>query len=174
MPTMLRVSTAIAMPSEAVPPPTAVRHAKVRRLLIPVKSAKDAGHAVAYAIRRRAEGLGVAVCLLHVEESPTQWQALSANAEARAVKRRRADHVFAPAMRMLEGLDIEFAAYVRSGPIVFTILDAAEELACDEIVVAEPGKGVFGLLSRRVVPVLMARQRSARLVAVTNAGVAVA
>lgn len=161
------------MSLEAMSAPFAARHAKARRLLIPVKNAKASSRAVNYAIRRRAEGLDVAVCLLHVEESPTQWQALLGNAEAQAGKRRRADHIFAPAMRMLDGLDIEFAAYVRSGPIVFAILDAAEELACDEIVVPASGKGVFSLLSRRVVPVLIARQRSARLVEVTANGVAV-
>jgi nucleotide-binding universal stress UspA family protein len=167
------MSTAVAMPLEAMPAPPAAHRAKARRLLIPVKDAKASNRAVTYAIRRRAEGLDVAVCLLHVEESPTQWQALLGDVNARAARRRQADRVFAPAMRMLEGLDIEFAAYVRSGPVVFTILDAAEELACDEIVVPAPGRGLFSLLSRRVVPVLMARQRSARLVSVTNSGVAV-
>lgn len=167
------MSSAVAMSLKVVSAPVANRHAKARRLLIPVKKAKDAGRAVTYAIRRRAEGLDVAVCLLHVEESPTQWQVLLGNAEVQTVKRRRADHIFAPAMRMLDGLDIEFAAYVRSGPIVFTILDAAEELACDEIVVPAHGRGLLRWLSRRVVPVLAARQRSARLVEVTNNGVAV-
>ncbi len=110
-----------------------VHHAPAtRRLLIPVKNADDAGRAVAYAIRRRAEGAGVTVCLLHVEESPSQWQALLGGHGIHAEKRRRSHDMFAGAIRMLEGLDIEFAAYLRSGPVVFAILDAAEELDCDD------------------------------------------
>ena len=145
----------------------------MRRLLIPVKNAKSAAGAVMYAIRRRAEARDVAVCLLHVEESPTQWQALLGGTGIHGARRSRADAVFGPARRMLDGLDIEFAAYVRSGPVVFTILDAAEELECDEIVVPAPNSGLSHLLSRHVVTVLTARQRSARLVAVTNSAIVV-
>jgi nucleotide-binding universal stress UspA family protein len=145
-----------------------------RRLLIPVKNADDAARAVGYAIRRRAEGTGVTACLLHVEESLSQWQALIGGHGAHAEKRRRSHDVFAGAMRMLEGLDIEFAAYLRSGPVVFAILDAAEELDCDEIVVPAPGEGLFRLLSRDIVTTLLARQRAVPVVAVTKRGVAVA
>ncbi len=81
------------------------------------------------------------------------------------------DQVFSAAVRMMEGLDIEFAAYVRSGPIVFTILDAAEELACDEIVVPAQDNVWLRLLSRQVVTILMARQRSASLLAVGRNGI---
>jgi hypothetical protein len=66
----------------------------------------------------------------------------------------RNDAVFGPVRQLLDGLDIEFAAYVRTGPVVFTILDAAEELECDEIVVPAPGSGLSHLLSRHVVTVL--------------------
>ena len=160
------LATSVAVPSVRRHP------VRMRRLLIPVKRPKEAGRAVSYAIRRRAEGCGVAVCLLHVEEAPSQWQALVGGGMPDG-RRRQASDVFGVAMRMLEGLDIEFAAYVRSGPIVFAILDAAEELACDEIVVPAKGSGLFSLLSRRVVPVLKSRQRSARLVTVSNCGEAV-
>jgi hypothetical protein len=89
----------------------------------------------------------------------------------RATPRNKA--VFGPVLQLLDGLDIEFAAYVRTGPVVFSILDAAEELECDEIVVPAPGSALSHLLSRHVVTILTARQRSARLVAVTKSGIAV-
>lgn len=146
---------------------------RTRRLLIPVKSARSAVSAVTYAIRLRAEACQVTVCLLHVEESPTQWEALLGGASILGARRARADAVFGPALRLLDGLDIEFAAYVRPGPVVFTILDVAEELQCDEIVVPAPNSSLARLLSRHVVTVLMARQRVARLVAVTKSGIAV-
>ena len=145
----------------------------MRRLLIPVKNAKSAVSAVMYAIRLRAEARDVAVCLLHVEESPTNWQELLGVTRIHGARRSRTHAVFGPVLKLLDGLDIEFAAYVRSGPVVFTILDAAEELECDEIVVPAPGSALSHLLSRHVVTILTARQRSARLVAVTKSGIAV-
>ncbi len=113
----------------------------------------------------------MSVCLLHVDESPTRWQVSIGGAKASNEKRRRTVQVFSAAVRMMEGLDIEFAAYVRSGPIVFSILDAAEELACDEIVVPAQDNVLLRLLSRQVVTILMARQRSARLLAVGRNGI---
>jgi hypothetical protein len=74
---------------------------------------------------------------------------------------------------LLDGLDIEYAAYVRSGPVVFTILDVAEELDCDEIVVPAPASALSQLWSRHVITLLAANQRSARLVTVTKSGTAV-
>lgn len=145
-----------------------------RRLLIPVKDSDSAVRAIGYAIRRRAAGQPVTVCLLHIEESPTQWDMLLRGHGAHAERRRRSEDVFAGARRMLDGLDIEFAAYLRSGPVVFSILDAAEELDCDEIVVPAPGEGLFRLLSRDIVTTLLARQRSVPVVAVTKRGIAVA
>lgn len=73
-------------------------------------------------------------------------------------------------MHMLEGLDIEVSAYVRYGPLVFSILDAAEELDCDEIVVPAPHKGPFRILSHDVVANLLAQQRSVHVVAVSKNG----
>lgn len=138
------------------------------RLLIPVKDGDDAVHAIAYAIRRRAEGGRVAVCLLHVEE------AVSADTQKphrpRVLGRGQRRDVFCDAMRMLAGLDIEFSAYVRPGPLVFTILDAAEELDCGEIVLPEPPKGWLRFLSRNVVTTLLSRQRSVRVVTVCKDG----
>jgi hypothetical protein len=150
----------------------ATHPSRKRRLLIPVKDPKRAISAVMYAIRLRAEARNVAVCLLHVEESPTQWQALLGGARMPGERRCRTDAVFGPALHLLDGLDIEFAAYVRSGPVVFTILDVAEELDCDEIVVPAPGSALSYLWSRHVVTVLAASQRSARLVTVTKSGTA--
>jgi hypothetical protein len=146
---------------------------RMRRLLIPVKDAKSAVSSVMYAIRLRAEALSVAVCLLHVEESPARWQELLGGTRIHGARRLRNKAVFGPALQLLDGLDIEFAAYVRTGPVVFSILDAAEELECDEIVVPAPGSALSHLLSRHVVTILAARQRAARLVAVTKSGIAV-
>lgn len=146
---------------------------RIRRLLIPVKGPKRALSAVTYAIRLRAGAREVSVCLLHVEESTSQWPVLLGGTRIIGARRLRTDSVFGPALHLLDGLDIEFAAYVRSGPVVFTILDVAEELDCDEIVVPAPGSALSHLWSRHVVTLLAANQRAARLVTVTKSGTAV-
>lgn len=143
------------------------------RLLVPVKNGSDARRAITYAIRRRAEGCGVSVCLLHVEE-----QAESKNGEkfwswknplGKTLHRK----IFTPAMGMLSGLDIEVAAYVRYGAVVFTILDTAEELDCHEIVIPAPHAGVLRWLSRNVVTALLTRQRSVQVVLARQDGTAI-
>lgn len=139
-------------------------------LLIPIKRARNSERAVMYAIRRRAEGHAIAVCLLHVEEPPARWQTMIGRTRTDKKRHQRTNQVFSVAVRMMRGLDIEFAAYVKSGPIIFTILDAAEELACDEIVVPAPGNFFLRLLSRQVVTILTARQRCARLLPVGKHG----
>lgn len=140
-----------------------------QRLLIPVKSGADAGPAIAYAIRRRAEGVRVSVYLLHVEDTGEVGEAgVSWNTTLSMMRRR--DQVFSAALRQLSGLDIEVSAYIRKGLVVFTILDAAEELDCQEIVIPVPPSGVLRWLSRNVVADLLASQRTIRVVAVRKDG----
>ncbi len=144
-----------------------------QRLLIPVKKGSDARRAISYAIRRRAEGCDVSVCLLHVEEQFDEkgmrnfwlWQS--------PLGKTRQRKIFTTAMGMLSGVDIEVAAYVRYGAVVFTILDAAEELDCHEIVIPAPPAGVLRWLSRNVVTALLTRQRSVQVVLARQDGTAI-
>lgn len=144
-----------------------------QRFLIPVKKGSDARRAISYAIRRRAEGCDVSVCLLHVEEQfdgkSTKdfwlWQS--------PLGKTRQRKIFTTAMEMLSGLDIEVAAYVRYGAVVFTILDAAEELDCHEIVIPAPPAGMLRWLSRNVVTALLTRQRSVQVVLARQDGTAI-
>lgn len=139
---------------------TGIRH----RLLIPVKYGKDARQSIAYAIRCRAEGQDVSVCLLHVEESLSgasverfwSWQS--------PFGKTRQRKMFTTVMGFLSGPDIEVAAYVRQGAVVFSILDAAEELDCHEIVIPAPASGVLRWLSGHVVTALLTRQRSVQVI----------
>lgn len=139
----------------------------MRRLLIPVNGTRSAQAPIAYAIRCREAGEAVEVCLLHVEEGATQWQALMGLA-GRSEMQRRTMRMFSELLRLLEGRDLDFAAYVRSGAVVFTILDAAEELACHEIVVPAPRSWLGRFLSRDIVAALEARQRGIPVVTVAD------
>lgn len=140
-----------------------------RRLLIPVKNAEGAIGAISYAIRRRAEGFVIRVFLLHVKETFPAWLPMAGDSLP-ASKSGESKGVFTELMQMLEGLDIEVSVYVRYGPLVFSILDAAEELDCDEIVVPAPHKGPFRILSHNVVANLLAQRRSVHVVAVSKHG----
>lgn len=149
----------------------------LQKLLIPVKNGEDARQAVAYAIRRRAAGVQVAVCLLHVEESEsgpaygaaTAWHEL--RGQTRHTRNTR-ERPFDAALRLLFGLDIDVAAYIRKGAVAFSILDAAEELDCQEIVMPAPHGWFypFRWWSRNMVDTLRARQRTVRVIAVNRDG----
>ena len=142
---------------------TAYRHAQ--RLLIPIKRAGECRQAIGYAVSRCADERRVEVALLHIENAERNTQAPA---------RQRTGALFARATRMLEQRDIEFAVYVRSGPVVFSILDAAEELDCSEIVVPAPAWPLARLWSRRVVDALLAGQRSIPVITVNKRGIRLA
>ena len=128
------------------------------RLLVPVKGPGGASPAIGYAISRSVSEGHVEVALLHVEAVPTPGQPGTGA-------------LFARAKRMLERRDIDCCAYVRSGPVAFSILDAAEELDCSEIVVPAPARPLARLWSQRVVDALLAGQRSIPVVTVNQRGV---
>lgn len=145
------------------------------RLLIPVKHGDDARQAVGYALQQRATGLKISVCLLHVEESvntaAAEFSWPVAGTQSRSGGRQtHLGRLFDKAMQLFVGLEIEVAAYIRKGPVAFAILDAAEELDCQEIVLPAPPTGFLRWLSRNVVATLLARQRSIRVLAISRDG----
>lgn len=143
----------------------------MQRLLVPIKKPGDASQSIAYAIRRRAEGVRVQVAMLHVEALVAPSSIRGDGQYIHARTRPSTGDVFFAGVRMLEGLDIEFSTYIRSGPVVFSILDAAEQLDCSEIVVPVPGGLRLRLLSRNTVTNLLAWQRSIPVVAVNKRGI---
>jgi hypothetical protein len=78
--------------------------------------------------------------------------------------------VFAESQRILESLGIEYTTHLTSGPLVFSILDAAEQLACSEIVVPTPGRLHMRFLSRNIVSTLLTWQRAIPVIAVNQRG----
>jgi len=144
-----------AMPMKVLVP-VGCQH--TQRLLVPVKGPGGASQAIGYAISRSLGGCHVEVALLHVETAP-------------APKQQGTGALFVHARRMLERSDIDCSAYVRSGPVVFSILDAAEELDCSEIVVPAPARPLARLWSHRVADALLAGQRSIPVVTVNRRGI---
>lgn len=140
------------------------------RLLIPIGRDLRAGGAIQYALRRNAMGKPVEVCLLHVKESPGHWELLFNHGRGEAHFEKRAADAMTKAALPLVQQRIPYAAYLRSGAVVFSILDAAEELDCREIVVPMPHTGLRRLFSREVVKTLLARQIFATVITVTLDG----
>ena len=110
----------------------------------------------------------VEVCLLHVLEPVGLLQGLLHAASAQVtLQRQRAEAVLALAAQPLQAAGIPYAAYLRSGSIVSSLLDAAEELDCQEIVVPRSRRRFF---SRDVVRLLQSRRRRVPVVVVGASG----
>ena len=143
----------------------------VQRLLIPLKRQDDANPSIAYAIRRRAEGSPVVIALLHVEALVAPWPITGIGQYVRTQRKPRTGNVFSESLRMLKDLDIEYSTHLIPGPVVFSILDTAEQLACSEIVVPAPGRLHLRCLSENVATTLVAWQRSIPVVMVNKRGI---
>ena len=75
----------------------------------------------------------------------------------------------------LLGQPMGLAVEMRDGVqrhIVFSILDTAEELECDEIVMPLPHTGLLSLLSRDIVTAVRRRQRGVQVTTVERNGIA--
>lgn len=142
------------------------------RLLVPINANDDSRWGIAYALRLHAAGTAIEVCLLHVGEPVTQWEVLRFRTqdEISRFQSERAETFLEEARQPLAAQDISCRSYFRSGEVVFTILDAAEELACDEIVMPAPLEGLLGLLSKGIVAEIRERNRGSRIVLVDRTG----
>ncbi|OHC70268.1 MAG: hypothetical protein A3H93_16250 [Rhodocyclales bacterium RIFCSPLOWO2_02_FULL_63_24] len=146
------------------------RAAGTERLLIPVgRNGRSAG-SIQYAICRSQAGERVEACLLHVEEPVAQWELPETAVRPEASLRKQIEYLLSQVTRPLSEHGIPYAAYMRSGDVVFSILDAAEELECQQIVVPLPRPGWRRLFSHDVVVSLYARQRDIPVVAVADDG----
>lgn len=162
------MDTLSTIPPTSPPSPDAGQ--RTQRLLIPIKGLDDAGPAIAYASRRRADGVPVRIALLHVEALVAPWPIRGEGQYVRMHRRPRIGHVFTESQRILESLDIEYTTHLTSGPLVFSILDAAEQLACSEIVVPTPGRLHMRFLSRNIVSTLLTWQRAVPVITVNQRG----
>lgn len=148
----------------AAPPP-------VLRLLIPICGRKRRYWAATYAMKLLQAGRKVEACLLHVLEPNGLLQAIwHPGSEQPAIQRQRAETILALGAKALQQAGIPYAAYLRSGPVVTSIIDAAEELDCREIVIPRERRRFF---SRNISFLLESRQRGVPVVWVDAAGLPV-
>lgn len=143
-----------------------------KRLLVPINADEDSRWGAAYAMRCHKAGEELEVCFLNVGEIITQWQVLRVRtqAEIASFQAGRAEAFIEEASRPLLDAGIECRGFFKRGDIVFSILDTAEELQCDEIVLPLPQAGWSALLSRGLVGAIARGRRSVAVVMVDQSG----
>lgn len=147
-------------------------NAKPLRLLVPINANQDSRWGVEYALRCHRQGLAVEVVLLNVGEPITQWEVLRfrTQREIEQFQSERAQAFIEEASQSLAANGIAFRGLFKQGKRVFSILDTAEELDCDEIVMPVSTTWLASLFSCGVVNTVIRQQRSVPVVVVNGLG----
>lgn len=144
------------------------------RLLLPITANEDSRWGVTHALHLHDEGRDVEVCFLNVGEVITQWQVLQFRTQVEIAKfqAERAEAFIEEASQPLAEKHILYRGIFKQGDIVFSILDTAEELECDEIVMPLPHTGLLSVFSRDIVAAVKRQQRDVPVVAINCNGIA--
>lgn len=106
------------------------------RLLVPVKRLSDLEVALTYVAQLPGDP-PVRVFLLHVTPAAPCGKLLDAQAQqSMAAEECGASALLAQAARHCDAHALQHSSYILSGDVAFSILDAAELLGCDGIVMA--------------------------------------
>lgn len=145
---------------------------KPLRLLVPINANASSRWGVRYAVQRRLEGSAVEVVLLNVGEIVTQWQVLRfrTQQEVAQFQSERAQAFIDDAGALLAAENIPYRGLFKQGDIVFSILDAAEELDCDEIALPAPQPGLANLFARDIVAEVRRHQSDIPVIVVDSDG----
>ena len=146
--------------------------ARPLRLLVPINANQASRWGVQYALRRQREGVAVEVVLLNVGEPITQWEVLRfrTQQEIEQFQSERAQAFIEEASQALAENNIAYRGVFKQGKLAFSILDTAEELACDEIVLPLPKAWLSALFSNDVVSTVVDQQRGIPVVLVDSHG----
>ena len=147
-------------------------NAKPLRLLVPINANQDSRWGLHYALRRRREGAQLEVVLLNVGEPITQWEVLRfrTEQEIERFQSERAQAFIDEASELLAANAIAWRGIFKQGKLVFSILDTAEELECDEIVMPVSKTWLASLFSGDVVSTVQHQQRGVPVVQVNEHG----
>lgn len=110
------------------------------RLLVPIDATERSRWGIKYALGCKDSGRAVAVSLLVVTEPVTSWQVLRfmTQEQVRRFQAARGRDLLEDAVRPLNQAGIPVQSTHCEGDIAFEILDFAEQLQCDEIVLPVP------------------------------------
>lgn len=112
----------------------------VLALLIPIKCAGDVVYGARYARRLAEWGIRVKVNLLHVTQTIQDVPLSSARRQDPQLEAQAEAMMHEAGLYLLRS-QIDFATFIFSGELVFSILDTAELLDCQEIVLPEAKSG---------------------------------
>ena len=145
---------------------------KPLRLLVPINANANSRWGARYALQRHLEGTAVEVVLLNVGEIVTQWQVLRfrTQQEVAQFQSERAQAFIDEASALLAAENIPCRGLFKQGDVVFSILDAAEELDCDEIAMPVPQPGLANLFARDIVAEVRRHQGEIPVVMVDSEG----
>lgn len=153
--------------------PTEVARAKARRrMLLPVDGTDRSRWALQYAASAASAGAPVDVTLLFVAEpaSGTQLLRFRTQEQVRRFHAMRANFLLEDAAQALKEAGIEAQVQFREGEAAFQILDVAEQLDCDEIVLPRPHSVWAGLFCPDAVREVLRRRRGVPVVTVDERG----
>lgn len=144
-------------------------------LLIPVDATDRSRWGIRYALAQHDAGTPVRVSLLFVAVPPDEWRILRFRSEDDILRFQfaRGKLLMDDAACGLRKAGIEVDYLERAGDIVFHILDAAEQCACDAIVMPVPYPRLVKLLSVDVARDVIRRQRAVPVISVDEQGLAV-
>ena len=147
-------------------------NAKPLRLLVPINANDDSRWGVQYALSRQRQGAQLEVILLNVGEPITQWEVLRfrTQQEIEQFQSERAQAFIEEASQLLAANAIAWRGIFKQGKLVFSILDTAEELDCDEIVMPMSKTWLESLFSCDVVSTVEHQQRGVPVVLVNDHG----
>ncbi len=146
--------------------------ARKRRLLLPINACEDSRWCLHYARQLHESGTPVEAILINVGEPVTQWQVLRfrTQQEIAEFQSARAQSFIDDASEELESAGIPWRGVYRQGELVFSILDAAEELDCDEVVMPSHGKCLSNVFCRPTAAEVRRQQRHVPVVLVDRQG----
>lgn len=138
------------------------------KLLLPVDATERSRWGIHYSIKRKQSGRNVVVSLLFVAEPVTSWQVLRFlnQQEVRRFQAERGNYLLEDAAQALEQAGIPVQMNYREGDIVFQILDIAEQLQCDAIVLPMPYPRWARPFAPDIVREVVRRQRAVPVITV--------
>jgi hypothetical protein len=146
--------------------------ASPRRLLIPIDATERSRWAVRYAHARHRAGDRVNAVLIHVAEPVTSWEVLRfrTHDEIARFQSERGRFLLEDAAQSFHEEGIPCRTIYREGETTFHVLDVAEQLDCNEIVLPEPPPRLLTLLSHDMVRSVVRKQRDIPVVTVNQFG----
>ena len=143
-----------------------------RRLLLPICACEESRWGIGYARQLQRAGQPVEAILLNVGEPVRNLHVprFRTQQEIEAFQASRAQCFIDEASRQLASDGIACRGVFKQGEIVFSILDTAEELDCDEVVMPAQASGLCALFSRSKADAVRRQQRLVPVVLIDRQG----